>query len=109
MLTPKIPKRQYAVSSNLVVSLFDADDMRLAMLTDGMWGVRRLDSSIPVIHVINWDKVCLDPIYRQLFVNICTSAGTISSCSVQPLVNHRLRVKDDSKFGSSAVQLTSEK
>ena len=109
MLTPKIPIREYASSSILVVSRSDAHEMRRAAGID--WSLtsdRRTSMSMPVTCSMRPGEAHLLHNGVQLAERKTTSRGAISSCKVQPRVNHLLRRNAESgSSGSSASETSS--
>jgi len=75
MLTPKIPRRQYAMSSSLNVSRLEAQDIFCA--TDAVSHPNKC--SILVIAEINVSKLLLVPISSQLELKNTTFLGASNS------------------------------
>ena len=97
MLMSKIPRSEYALSSTLVVSRAAAHERRWATL-NSLRGSMRNSASwlIPVIPVIRHARLDLDPMGVQVMERKTTCRGAMSSWSVHPRVNHRLRRNSES-------------
>lgn len=105
--TPRMPSRQYAWSSGLVVSLpTDQDIFSATLHSSTLDGSRSAFVGIPVISERRASKESLVPILLPSLVKNSTAVGASSSCSVQPLVGHLLR---RSAEGSSTEPETSDK
>lgn len=90
MLTSKIPHRQYAMSSTLIVSLRAAHDILLATANSpSPASPCSTASGIPVISLSTPASPRLSPLYSHSLSKNTTLAGAISSCSVYPRVNYR--------------------
>jgi hypothetical protein len=98
----RIPSRQYAISSTLVVCLsLCRPGHRCATLACLRSSPSRSLAGMPVILDMMDDRPCLVPILVQSLAKKTTSDGPMSSWRVQPRVQHLLAEKDFDADGSS--------
>jgi hypothetical protein len=98
----KIPSRQYAISSTLVVCLsLCRPGHRCATLACLRPSPSRNLAGMPVILDMMDDRPCLVPILVRSLAKKTTSDGPMSSWRVQPRVKHLLAEKDFDVDGSS--------
>lgn len=91
MLTSNRPKRQYAMSSSLIVTRFAAQAILLAMLKPPVCTESvsvRAGFCMPVHLLISYARPCLELIEPHTASKKTTSFGASSSCKIQPLVDH---------------------
>lgn len=88
--TPRIPSRQYTISSSSVVLRFLAYLCRSVVENWSKGQLRSAASRILVISCISWSSDTLSPIGYPSREKNPTDGGAISSWSVHPLVNHTL-------------------
>ncbi|KAM6513093.1 hypothetical protein FSOLCH5_010791 [Fusarium solani] len=100
MFTLKNPRRLYALSSDLVVVRFAAQDILFAMLKSSGSAPSSMAASIFVMLEMISLRFSFVPIFCQAQLKNSTVAGAMSSCSVQPRVNHTLSPKLASSDGS---------
>src|SRR3954454_17236974 len=93
-----MPNNEYALSSWRKVSRLVAHDIRSATLKSDNGVPRRAIAGIPVISQMYRSKEVLLPSSSPSFEKKSTDAGAISSCRVQPRVNHALFRNVDSQF-----------
>lgn len=91
MLIPKIPIREYAPSSFLIVTLSAAYDILCAMLVVSSSSLSQsINSGMFILCERTCTRLILVPNSRQPLSKKIIELGAMSSCSVQTLVNHLL-------------------
>src|ERR1700712_509579 len=93
MLTWKIPKREYAISSTRVVPLYAIQAIFSATLHVERSAPASISGLIPVMLLSLFWRDFFVPIVDQSAARNSTVLGAMSSWRVQPLRNHRLDLK----------------